>query len=115
MATKNKGTVVQIMGPVMDIRFENGNLPELLNAIEVFNGDDKITVEVAQHVGDDVVRCVAMASTDGLQRGIEAVDTGKPIAVPWPHVQPAWQADRQYARACDGGALADPSRSTQLR
>ena len=82
MATKNKGTVVQIMGPVMDIRFENGNLPELLNAIEVFNGDDKITVEVAQHVGDDVVRCVAMASTDGLQRGIEAVDTGKPIAVP---------------------------------
>ena len=82
MATKNKGTVVQIMGPVMDIRFENGNLPELLNAIEVFNGDDKITVEVAQHVGDDVVRCVAMASTDGLQRGIEAIDTGKPIAVP---------------------------------
>ena len=82
MATNNKGTVVQIMGPVMDIRFENGNLPELLNAIEVFNGDDKITVEVAQHVGDDVVRCVAMASTDGLQRGIEAVDTGKPIAVP---------------------------------
>lgn len=82
MATKNKGTVVQIMGPVMDIRFENGNLPELLNAIEVFNEDEKITVEVAQHVGDDVVRCVAMASTDGLQRGLEAVDTGKPIAVP---------------------------------
>ena len=82
MATKNKGTVVQIMGPVMDIRFENGNLPALLNAIEVFNGADKITVEVAQHVGDDVVRCVAMASTDGLQRGIEAIDTGKPIAIP---------------------------------
>lgn len=82
MATKNKGTVVQIMGPVMDIRFENGNLPELLNAIEVFNEDEKITVEVAQHVGDDVVRCVAMASTDGLQRGLEAVDTGKPITVP---------------------------------
>ena len=82
MATKNKGTVVQIMGPVLDIRFENGNLPALLNAVEVFNGEQKVTAEVAQHVGDDVVRCVAMSSTDGLQRGIEAVDTGKPITVP---------------------------------
>ena len=82
MSNKNIGTVVQIMGPVMDIRFENGNLPALLNAIEVFNGENKVTVEVAQHIGDDVVRCVAMSSTDGLQRGIEAVDTGKPISVP---------------------------------
>ena len=82
MATKNKGTVVQIMGPVMDIRFENGNLPGLLNAIEVYNGENKLTAEVAQHIGDDVVRCVAMSSTDGLQRGIEAIDTGKPITVP---------------------------------
>jgi len=80
--TKNTGTVVQIMGPVMDIRFENGSLPALLNAIEVYNGETKLTAEVAQHIGDDVVRCVAMSSTDGLQRGIEAIDTGKPISVP---------------------------------
>ena len=82
MTTKNVGTVVQIMGPVLDIRFENGNLPSLLNAIEVYNGENKITAEVAQHIGDDVVRCVAMSSTDGLQRGIEAIDTGRPITVP---------------------------------
>ena len=82
MAKKNTGTVVQIMGPVLDIRFEDGQLPELLNAVEIFNGDDKITAEVAQHIGDNVVRCVAMSSTDGLQRGIEALDTGKPIIVP---------------------------------
>ncbi len=82
MANKNIGTVVQIMGPVMDVRFENGNLPALLNAIEVYNGETKLTAEVAQHIGDDVVRCVAMSSTDGLQRGIEAIDTGKPISVP---------------------------------
>ena len=82
MAPKNKGTVVQIMGPVMDVRFENGSLPALLNAIEVYNGDTKVTAEVAQHIGDDVVRCVAMSSTDGLQRGIEAIDTGRPITVP---------------------------------
>ncbi len=82
MTTKNTGTVVQIMGPVMDIRFEDNKLPELLTAIEVFNGDNKITAEVAQHIGDNVVRCVAMSSTDGLQRGVEAIDTGKPITVP---------------------------------
>ncbi len=82
MANKNIGTVVQVMGPVIDVRFENGNLPALLNAIEVYNGENKLTAEVAQHVGDDVVRCVAMSSTDGLQRGIEAIDTGRPISVP---------------------------------
>ena len=79
---KNIGTVVQIIGPVLDVRFDDGHLPALLNAIEVFNGDQKITAEVAQHVGDNVVRCIAMSSTDGLQRGIEATDTGKPITVP---------------------------------
>ena len=82
MATKNKGKLVQIMGPVMDVRFENGCLPPLLNAVEVFHGDDKIVAEVAQHVGDDLVRCVAMSSTDGLKRGMEVLDTGKPITVP---------------------------------
>ena len=82
MATKNKGKLDQIMGPVMDVRFPNGCLPPLLNALEVFNGDEKITAEVAQHVGDDLVRCVAMSSTDGLRRGMEVIDTGKPITVP---------------------------------
>ena len=66
---KNKGTVVQIMGPVLDIRFEEDQLPSLLNAIEVPNGDKTIIAEVAQHIGDNVVRCIAMSSTDGLQRG----------------------------------------------
>ena len=79
---KNTGVVVQIMGPVLDIRFDNDHLPPLLRAIEVFHGDTKITAEVAQHIGDDVVRCVAMSSTDGLERGIEAIDTGRPITVP---------------------------------
>ncbi|MBE6947334.1 MAG: F0F1 ATP synthase subunit beta [Ruminococcaceae bacterium] len=79
---KNRGTVVQIMGPVLDIRFEEGQLPQLLNAITVANGDATIVAEVAQHVGDNVVRCIAMSSTDGLQRGVEATDTGAPITVP---------------------------------
>ena len=79
---KNTGIVTQIIGPVLDIRFPDGHLPALLNAIEVFNGAEKITAEVAQHIGDDVVRCIAMSSTDGLQRGVEALDTGKPISVP---------------------------------
>ncbi|MCQ2418163.1 MAG: F0F1 ATP synthase subunit beta [Clostridia bacterium] len=82
MATKHTGTVVQIIGPVLDIRFDDGNLPALLNAIEVFSGSNKITVEVAQHIGDNIVRCVAMNATDGLERGLEAIDTGKPITVP---------------------------------
>ena len=82
MNKKNKGTVVQIMGPVLDIRFDNEHLPALLNAIEVFHGESKVVAEVAQHIGDDVVRCVAMSSTDGLERGIEAIDTGRPITVP---------------------------------
>ena len=79
---KNKGTVVQIMGPVLDIRFEEDQLPSLLNAIEVPNGDKTIIAEVAQHIGDNVVRCIAMSSTDGLQRSTEVTDTGAPISVP---------------------------------
>ncbi len=121
MTTKNVGTVVQIMGPVLDIRFENGNLPPLLNAIEVYNGENKITAEVAQHIGDDVVRCVAMSSTDGLQRGIEAIDTGRPITVPVGEEclgrmfnllgKPA---HRQYARAGHDRALAHPPPRAEL-
>ncbi len=78
----NRGTVVQIMGPVLDIRFEEGQLPQLLNAITVPNGDNTVVAEVAQHIGDNVVRCIAMSSTDGMQRGAEATDTGAPITVP---------------------------------
>ena len=78
----HKGTVIQVMGPVLDIRFPDEHLPELLSAIEIPNGDNKIVAEVAQHIGDNVVRCIAMSSTDGLQRGVEAVDTGAPITVP---------------------------------
>lgn len=78
----NKGTVIQVMGPVLDIRFADDQLPKLLNAILVKNGDTTITAEVAQHIGDNVVRCIAMSSTDGLQRGTEAEDTGAPISVP---------------------------------
>ena len=80
--SKNIGTVVQVMGPVLDIRFPDGKLPDLLNAIEVPNGENIIVAEVAQHIGDNVVRCIAMSSTDGLQRGVEATDTGSPICVP---------------------------------
>ena len=77
-----KGTVIQIMGPVLDIRFSGEHLPQLLSAIEVPHGDSVVVAEVAQHIGDNVVRCIAMSSTDGLQRGAEAVDTGAPITVP---------------------------------
>jgi F-type H+-transporting ATPase subunit beta len=70
------------MGPVLDIRFKDGELPELLNAITIENEGRKLTCEVSQHIGDNVARCVAMGSTDGLRRGLEAVDTGSPITVP---------------------------------
>ncbi len=79
---KNIGTVIQIVGPVLDIRFADECLPQLLSAIEIKNGDATIVAEVAQHIGDNVARCIAMSSTDGLQRGVEAVDTGASIRVP---------------------------------
>ena len=79
---KITGTVTQIMGPVLDIRFEDGQLPQLLSAIEIPHNGETIVAEVAQHIGDNVVRCIAMSSTDGLQRGAEATDTGAPIRVP---------------------------------
>ena len=82
MNEPNIGTVVTVIGPVVEIRFKAGQLPNLLNAIEVMNNGQKLTLEVAQHVGDDIVRCIAMSSTDGLMRGVDAVDTGAPISVP---------------------------------
>ena len=82
MPEKHIGKVVQVMGPVLDIRFRDGELPALLNAVELENNGKKLIVEAAQHIGDNVVRCIAMAATDGLVRGTDAVDTGEPIKVP---------------------------------
>lgn len=82
MQAGNVGKVVQIVGAVVDIKFDKDSLPNLLNAIEIDNGGTKLIVEVAQHIGDDTVRCIAMSSTDGLKRGVDAIDTGKAISVP---------------------------------
>ena len=79
---KNIGKVIQIIGPVLDIRFENGKLPDLLGAIEIEHEGKTIVCEVASQLGDDVVRCIAMSSTDGMSRGMEAVYTGTGITVP---------------------------------
>ena len=83
MADKNIGKITQIIGAVLDIKFANGGLPEINTAINVYrkNGE-KLVVEVAQHLGDDTVRCIAMGTTDGLVRGMEAESTGAPISVP---------------------------------
>ena len=76
MPQNNVGKVVQVIGAVVDIRFEKDNLPNLLNAIEIELNGKKLVCEVAQHIGDDVVRCIAMSSTDGLVRGTDAINTG---------------------------------------
>ena len=79
---KNLGKIVQVQGPIVDVRFAN-HMPELLTAIEIpLLSGDKLVVEVAQHIGDDIVRCVSMGSTDGLVRGMECIDTGSSISVP---------------------------------
>ncbi|MCK8059858.1 MULTISPECIES: F0F1 ATP synthase subunit beta [unclassified Fusibacter] len=79
---QNKGKVVQIIGAVIDVRFEAGELPNIYDAVRVDYNDIHVVAEVAQHTGDNTVRCVAMSSTDGLVRGIDAINTGKPISVP---------------------------------
>ena len=76
------GKIVQIIGAVVDVRFQKHELPRLLNAIECDNNGQRLVLEVAQHIGDDTVRCIAMSSTDGLVRGLDAIDTGSPIRVP---------------------------------
>lgn len=81
----SKGRIVQVTGPVVDIEFDHGHLPDIYNAIKIQESGEReinLTVEVAQHLGDNLVRAVAMSSTDGLVRGMEAVDTGAPITVP---------------------------------
>ncbi len=82
MADTNKGLVSQVMGPVVDVKFEQGCLPAIYNALTVGIGERMLTVEVAQHIGDNTARCIAMSSTDGLTRGAEVTDTGKTISVP---------------------------------
>ena len=82
MATNNIGKITQIIGAVLDIKYTNGNLPEIYEAIKIQNGNTELVVEVAQHLGDDTVRCIAMGPTDGLVRGMDAVATGAPISVP---------------------------------
>src|SRR6476620_2608041 len=82
----NKGRVIQVMGPVVDVKFESGHLPQINNALQISsqhdNVDIKLTLEVALHLGDDAVRTIAMSSTDGLTRGTEVIDAGAPISVP---------------------------------
>ncbi|HSN59061.1 MAG TPA: F0F1 ATP synthase subunit beta [Clostridiaceae bacterium] len=78
----NVGKVVQVIGPVIDIKFSTDNLPNIYNAVEINMGDRTLTAEIEQHIGDDIVRAISMEGTDGLKRGMEAVDTGAPITVP---------------------------------
>ncbi len=82
MAESKIGKVVQVIGPVVDIKFDEASLPNIYNEIKIDMGDRELIVEVEQHVGDDIVRAIAMESTDGLKRGMKALDTGKPISVP---------------------------------
>jgi F-type H+-transporting ATPase subunit beta len=81
MTVKNTGVIIQIIGAVIDVQFEN-DLPSLYNAIEIPFGEERIVLEVMQHLGDNTVRCISMHPTDGLKRGMEAIDTGAPITVP---------------------------------
>ena len=121
MSEQNIGTVVQITGPVLDIKFAADALPKLLNAITIDNHGQIITVEVAQHIGQDTVRCIAMESTDGLVRGMKAVDTGSPITVPVGDKNLGrifnllGRAGGQQAGGRGRGALADPSSGAVLR
>ena len=82
MNEQNFGTVAQVIGPVLDVKFADGKLPNLLNALEIDHNGTKLIAEVAQHIGDNTARCIAMSSTDGLVRGEKALDTGKSISVP---------------------------------
>ncbi|MDR0721432.1 MAG: F0F1 ATP synthase subunit beta [Treponema sp.] len=78
----NKGYITQIVGPVVDVRFDEAVIPEILHALEITQGTHRMVIEVLQHIGDNRVRCVAMEATEGLARGMEVVDTGHPIQVP---------------------------------
>ena len=79
----NEGTIVQIIGPVIDVKFDDGILPEIYDALEIYNDEgNKTTAEVQQLLGENTVRSVAMSSTDGLRRGMKVINTASPITVP---------------------------------
>ena len=78
----NKGKIIQVMGPVVDVAFENGNLPHIQDALTVMNNGKRCVMEVAQHIGGDVVRCIMLASSEGLYKDMEVEATGQGIAVP---------------------------------
>ncbi|MGD9315395.1 MAG: F0F1 ATP synthase subunit beta, partial [Anaerolineae bacterium] len=82
MAEGSRGRVVQVMGPVVDIEFPGGDLPDIYDAVEIVRDDGRLVAEVQTHLGNEWVRCVAMDATDGLRRGMEVVNTGQPISVP---------------------------------
>ena len=83
MAAQNTGKITQVIGAVLDIRFDKGVLPEINDAVEIRRKDvSTLVAETAQHLGDDIIRCIAMGPTDGLIRGMEAIATGGPISVP---------------------------------
>ena len=83
MAEQNTGKITQIIGAVLDIKFSQGKIPEINEAIKIpLEGGSELVVEVAQDLGDDTVKCIAMGSTDGLKRGMDAIATGAPITVP---------------------------------
>ena len=126
---KNIGKVIQIIGPVVDVKFDNGRLPNLLNAIEIEHEGSVVTLEVAAQPGDDVVRCIAMSSTDGMSRGMDAVDTGAPIKVPVGKTtlgrifnllgeaidnQPAPEADEYWSIHRDPPAYSEQEGTTEI-
>jgi len=82
MSQEKRGRVVQVMGPVVDLEFPDGDLPEIYDAVDIVRDEGKLVVEVQQHLGNEWVRCIAMDSTDGLRRGMDAISTGTPIQVP---------------------------------
>lgn len=83
MAAQNTGKITQVIGAVLDIKFSQGVLPEINDAVEIRRKDgSRLVAEVAQHLGDDIVKCIAMGPTDGLVRGMDVIATGGPITVP---------------------------------
>ena len=96
MAEENYGKIVQVIGPTVDCEFPSNRLPNIYNAIKIRNEEKgiELTAEVAMHIGDNIVRCIALASTDGLVRGMPALDTGAPISVP---VGRGWSENLQAA------------------
>ena len=81
-SNKPSGHIVQIIGPVVDVEFEKGNLPDIYSALEINTGKEQLICEVEQHIGENIVRALALGSTDGLKRGLEVRDTRAPIQVP---------------------------------